>query len=255
MNLPNKIFSDNTFRKVLIAGVIIVLGACIISQTLMQLGGGPRDEYMDLTDQLPENRDNSIDHTMIFEEGLPPFISSGGLFYPEKAVFDLGLGLGGLLFILISLEIFLRTNNELTEVSAPLWRKVANICQLASGVVIGVSLFMITHYPFNVNLIAHLAYAMNIFHSSIIWGAAYTLSRAPMDSELRTLKGFSVTKVRWSLTVGTLLSFLLMTTLVPLGYGGLGALAEWCLTFCAELNLLTFLPALASMRISTEENV
>ena len=47
MALPDKLVSDELLRKAVIAGFVVVLGACIISQVMMQLGGGPRDEPMD----------------------------------------------------------------------------------------------------------------------------------------------------------------------------------------------------------------
>ena len=111
MGLPGQLSSDRFFRRVIILGVVLVLGGSVGSQLLMQVGGSPRHEPLDFSEQLPE----ALKGVAQFPDGLPPFISSGGLYYPDKAVFDLGLGLGGLVFWFLGLEIFLRTRAELAR--------------------------------------------------------------------------------------------------------------------------------------------
>ena len=98
-----QIFDDQGFKRAIQIGVILVVGCCIVSQLMMQLGGGERDQPLDLTDQVPEDVD--IDG-LVFENGFPPFISSAGAFMPEKAVFDFGLFCGGVVMIFLSFSIF-----------------------------------------------------------------------------------------------------------------------------------------------------
>ena len=45
-----QMFNDSQLRRAIQLGVILVVGSCIISQVMMQLGGGERDERVDLTD-------------------------------------------------------------------------------------------------------------------------------------------------------------------------------------------------------------
>ena len=49
-----QILNDVHLRRAIQLGVFLVVGCCIISQVMMQLGGGERDERVDLTDQLPK---------------------------------------------------------------------------------------------------------------------------------------------------------------------------------------------------------
>ena len=95
--------NDDGFRRAIQVGVILVVGSCLISQVMMQLAGGERDEPMDLRDQVP---DDFNDEGLVFEDGFPPFISSAGGLMPEKAVFDFGLFTGGLVMIFLSFGIF-----------------------------------------------------------------------------------------------------------------------------------------------------
>ena len=46
---------DEVFRRAIQIGVFLVVGCCLISQVMMQLGGGERDEPMDLRDQVPDD--------------------------------------------------------------------------------------------------------------------------------------------------------------------------------------------------------
>ena len=68
----SEIQRDLVFHRAIQLGVILVVGCCLISQVMMQLGGGERDEPMDLRDQVP---DDFEDEGLVFEEGFPPFIS------------------------------------------------------------------------------------------------------------------------------------------------------------------------------------
>ncbi|MDP7206714.1 MAG: hypothetical protein QGH11_14160, partial [Pirellulaceae bacterium] len=151
MNIPSRLTSDRLFRRAIILGVVLVLGGSVGSQLLMQMGGGLRHQPLDFSAQLPSDFSEDLKKVAIFPDGLPPFISSGGLYYPDKAVFDVGLGLGGLVFSFLAIEIFLRTRSTLSEARASIVRHLLNLGQLLSALLVGGSLVMITRYPFNVN--------------------------------------------------------------------------------------------------------
>ena len=225
---------DEHLRKAIIAGVIFVVGACLISQIMFQMAGGPRDEPMDISDQLPADW---LGSPMVFEDGLPPFISSGGVFQPEKAVFDIGLGLGGLLMMALSFEVYQRTEPVGRK------RKVANVGALISGVIVGFSMFSLPAHPLNTHLMQHIFWAVNIFWGTQVWLFCLTYARAELDADVRW-KGYSINRIRWSLFATAIISFQAMTALISTGHLSESAFFEWTLAFAAEGALLTLLPAL-----------
>jgi hypothetical protein len=224
---------DENLRKVIIAGVILVVGAALISQIMLQMAGGPRVEPMDLSDELPVDSD----HPVVFEDGLPPFISSGGVFQPEKTVFDIGLGLGGLLMMALSFEVYHRTK--------PVGRKrnAANVGALISGVIVGFSMFSLPAHPLNTDLMLHIFWAVNVFWGTQVWLFCLTYARAELDADVRW-KGYSINRIRWSLFATAIISFQAMTALIATGHLSESAFFEWVLAFAAEGALLTLLPAL-----------
>ena len=224
---------DEHLRKAIIAGVILVVAAALISQIMLQMAGGPRGEPMDLSDQLPVDSD----HPMMFEDGLPPFISSGGVFQPEKTVFDIGLGLGGLLMMALSFEVYHRTK--------PVGRKrnAANVGALISGVIVGFSMFSLPAHPLNTDLMLHIFWAVNVFWGTQVWLFCLTYARAELDADVRW-KGYSINRIRWSLFATAIISFQAMTALIATGHLSASAFFEWTLVFAAEGALLTLLPSL-----------
>ena len=201
---------------------------------MMQLGGGERDERVDLTDQAPEGIE---DEGFIFEDGYPPFISSAGALMPERMVFDIGLFTGGILMILLSFETFHRTKPKGTK------RNVANVTALITGIIIGFSLMQLVAHPFNTSLIMHIFWAMNIFWGAQIWMATLTYARGELDADIRW-RGWEINRVRWSLFAVAIISFQAMTALVATGHLVESAILEWTLTFSAEAMILTLIPAL-----------
>jgi len=229
-----QMFNDSQLRRAIQLGVILVVGSCIISQVMMQLGGGERDERVDLTDQAPEGIE---DEGFIFEDGYPPFISSAGALMPERMVFDIGLFTGGILMILLSFETFHRTKPKGTK------RNVANVTALITGIIIGFSLMQLVAHPFNTSLIVHIFWAMNIFWGAQIWMATLTYARGELDADIRW-RGWEINRVRWSLFAVAIISFQAMTALVATGHLVESAILEWTLTFSAEAMILTLIPAL-----------
>ena len=230
----NQMFNDSQLRRAIQLGVILIVGSCLISQVMMQLGGGARDERVDLTDQAP---DGFEDDGFIFEDGFPPFISSAGAFMPESIVFNFGLFSGGVLMILLSFEVFHRTKPEGTK------RNVANVTALITGIIIGFSMMQLVGHPFHTSLIMHIFWAMNIFWGAQLWIATLTYARGELDADIHW-RGWEINRIRWGLFVVAIISFQAMTALVATGHLVESAILEWTLTFSAEAMILTLIPAL-----------
>ena len=230
------LMDDRWYRRLIVVAVCLVIGASVGSQLLMQFGGGPRDEPMDLSDQIGED----FQGLAIFPDGLPPFISSGGLFYPEKAIFDWGLGLGGIVFCILAIELTIRTQRELISRESHRLRTALNLGQFIAALVVGISLVMLTQYPFHLYFLNHLLVANGIFYGSMVWGGLLTLARSGLDGKIQW-QGFSLNHWRWLLVVIGVASYFLMT-----GFGAqrsfhLSALFEWLLTLSSEAITLTLL--------------
>lgn len=227
---------DDGFRRAIQIGVILVVGSCLISQFMMQLGGGERDEPMDLRDQVP---DGFEDGGLVFENGFPPFISSAGGLMPEKAVFDFGLFTGGLVMIFLSFGIFHRTNPVEKK------RKICNVITLISGITIGFSMMQIVAHPFNSSIIMHVFWAMNIFWAAQVWISTLAYSRGLIDTDVKW-RGWSINRIRWAMFASAVLSFHAMSLFIATGHLVESAIFEWTLTFSAEATMLTMIPTLTT---------
>ncbi|MBJ84392.1 MAG: hypothetical protein CMB52_02595 [Euryarchaeota archaeon] len=234
--MNRQLFNDYYLRKAIITGVILVVCSCIISQVMMQLGGGLRDEPLDLSDQVPEDFEGG---EIVFENGFPPFISSAGAFMPEKLVFNFGLFSGGLIMIFLSFELFHRTKPNGRK------RDFSNVVALVTGIIIGFSMIQIVAYPFNTDIMLHIFWAMNIFWGAQVWIASLTYARGEIDSEIEW-KGWEIHKVRWAIFAIAIISFQSMTILTALSMLVESAIFEWTLTFAAQAMMLTFIPTLDS---------
>ena len=227
---------DFVFHRAIQLGVILVVGCCLISQVMMQLGGGARDEPIDLRDQVPDGFD---DEGLVFEDGFPPFISSAGAFMPEKIVFNIGLFGGGIMMIFLSFEIFHRTNPEGKK------RRVCNVVALVSGIIIGFSMMQIVAHPFNTSIIMHIFWAMNIFWCAQIWIGTLAYARGEIDAKVKW-RGWSINRIRWITFAVAIFSFQAMTLLVATGHLVESAILEWTLTFSAEAMMLTMIPTITN---------
>jgi len=252
MNIPSRLTSDGLFRRAIILGVVLVLGGSVVSQLLMQMGGGPRHQPLDFSAQLPSDFSEDLKKVAIFPDGLPPFISSGGIHYPEKAVFDVGLGLGGLVFAFLAIELFLRTRGALSVARASILRHLLNLGQLLAALLVGGSLVMITRYPFDVSFLKHLFYANNIFYGSLAWGGLLILARGGLDRQLACCR-LKLNLLRWILLAVGIASYVLMTMLAAKQSFNGAAFFEWLLTISTELLTLSLLPILAGAAGSAEQ--
>lgn len=112
---------------------------------------------------------------------------------------------------------------------------------------------MLTRNPFNVALVAHIFYAMNIFYGSFIWGAFIAFSRGRLDSDLKVLRGMPLSTVRWGLVLAGFASFQVMLILLANNFVYESAFFEWTLTFAGEAQVLTIIPILSSVVVDEEE--
>jgi len=239
------IIPDRILRRTIVAGVVLVITGMIVSQIMMQMGGGPRNEPLDLAHQFPDDSPELVREAAMFPDGLPPFISSGGAFQPERTVFDLSLGIGGLLMIILVLDQAFRIRAANLRYGAHPMRRLANLVQLGSGMVVGASMVMITRHPFNEDLVTHIAFAIAIFQGAIIWTGALAVARGRIDGNLEW-RGIRLTNIRWALFASTLFSYQAMVWMIAEEKILVSAFFEWILAFSAEGCILTLLPSIAA---------
>ena len=235
-----QIFNDEHFRKAIQWTVCLIVFCCIVSQIMMQLAGGERDEPLDLSDQVPrEMQDNG---GLVFEDGYPPFVSSAGALMPEKIVFNLGLFSGGLMMIFLTFEIYHRTKFQNTT------RKISNLSTLVTGIIVGYSMIQIVAYPFTTEVMSHIFWAMNIFWFAQIWMGALSYTRGSLDAQF-WWRGWKINTIRWTLFSIAVISFQAMTALTLMDMIVESAIFEWTLIFSAFAMMLTIIPTLEPTEI------
>tara|TARA_B100002052_G_scaffold93602_1_gene86344 strand:- start:1238 stop:1954 length:717 start_codon:yes stop_codon:yes gene_type:complete len=238
--MKHQIFSDEHFRKAIQTTVCLIVFCCIVSQIMMQLAGGERDEPLDLSDQVPqEMQDNG---GLVFEDGYPPFVSSAGALMPEKFVFNLGLFSGGVMMIFLTFEIYHRTKFQNTT------RKFANLSTLLTGIIVGYSMVQIVAYPFTTEVMSHIFWAMNIFWFAQIWMGSLAYTRGTLDAQFRW-RGWKINTIRWTLFSIAVISFQAMTALTVMNLIVESAIFEWTLIFSAFAMMLTIIPTLDPVEI------
>jgi len=240
MQLPQNLISDRILRKILILGVCMVLGTSIITQIMLQTGENVRANSVDLSDQVPGS-DDYFNSLVLFPNGLPPFISSGGVYSPEITIFNIGFKIAGILFILIGLEVFLRTAASL-NLDDKKERKYNNI-SLVCSTVSGLSLFLITFFPFDKKLILHIIFAILIFISITVWVFSFMISRNKIDSKIE-FRNQNLNEIRRKIAFFGIFSFIFMIVFVSLKMPSIGAIGEWSLMIAGQIQTLTFIPNL-----------
>ena len=232
--------SDKALKILIYFAVIMIIGTTVLTQILLQTGGGVRDEPIDLSDQVPD----MFDSLVIFPEGLPGWISSGGVFPPENLIFNIGLKIGGILYIIIGLEVFLRTNSKLIPNSGK--EKKYNSISLLCTTLAGLNLFMLTFFPMDKSLIFHLICAFSIFIPVVIWTFTLFYSRKNIDAEMK-FRNYNLNSIRKYIAYLCLFSFLLMVfgnhRIAGISVVG-SVIGEWGLMFTSQLQVLTFIPIL-----------
>jgi len=245
MELPQKIMSDNKLRFILILGVIMVIGTSVITQVILQTGENIRGTSVDLSSQLPEGSDEYFNSLVLFPNGLPPFISSGGVYSPENTIFNIGFRIAGMLFVLIGIEVFLRTASSVDIENKKSRRD--NFLALTSSSLGGASLFMITFFPFDTKLLLHVFIASIIFISIALWVFMLLNSRRDIDEEIIFWKQ-PLNSIRRKIAFSGLFCFTFMILFVSLNMQAIGAIGEWGLMLSAQLQTLTFIPTLNSKK-------
>ena len=240
MNLPNSIVSDKSLKSILILGVITVIGTSLISQIMLQTGENVREYSVDLSDQVPGS-DNYFNSLAVYPNGLPPYISSGGVYFPEITIFNIGFKIAGILFIFIGIEAFLRTASSLNSDDKK--EHNFNNFSLACSIISGILVFSITFFPFDKKLMPHVIIAMLIFIFISIWIYSFMMARKKLDTEIM-FKGSSINEIRHKIALFGFFSFLFMCFFVSLNMHSIGAIGEWGLMLTSQLQTLSFIPNL-----------
>ena len=162
----------------------------IVTQILMQTGGGERDGTFDLGDSLAPFIDSFV------FEGLPSFISSGGIYEPEIHLFKIGFTICGLLTTWLVIRMGRR--------GGPLNKNGTWFEYVATGIGVtnGICLMLLVHLPFTVYPLSHHILAAIIFSSGLGWilSAHWIIGE---DDDTGLVFNFPSRDVRrWSLILG-----------------------------------------------------
>ncbi|MBT4059536.1 MAG: hypothetical protein HOE69_04430 [Euryarchaeota archaeon] len=243
-----RLIDENERReKLLKLAITVVVATAILSQIMLQLGEGSRNDELNFTDQLDE-----FDQPMTFEEGLPPFISSAGVYAPESIVFGIGFTISGILFILLAYEMGICNRIILSRHESTKIHIFSNNIGMLVGMFTGVSLALIAWTPMHTQLIAHIALALQIFYGGMIWAALVTISRVKVDSNER-LNNIPITPLRWGLIATAFISLQLSSVAIANHSFDLAAVFEWVLFFAQVGVLYTFQTSFKPHHDSEEE--
>ena len=232
--------SDKALKIFIYLGAVMIIGTTVLTQILLQTGGGVRDEPIDLSDQVPD----MFDYLAVFPDGLPGWISSGGVFPPENLIFNVGLKMGGILYIIIGLDLFLRTNSKLNTKSVN--EKRYNFISLICTSMAGLNIFLLTFFPMDKSLIFHLICAFSIFIPVVIWTFTLFYSRKNIDAEIK-FRNYNLNNIRKYIALMSLFSFLLMVfgNHRIAGISAVGSIiGEWSLMFMSQFQVLTLIPVI-----------
>ena len=238
---------DERRSKLLKLTIGAVIVTALLSQLLLQIGGGPRDEPLDFTEQLEQ-----LEHPLIFEDGLPPFISSAGVYAPESIVFGIGFTLSGILFILLAYEMAVCNSLKLSRHEATNLHIWSNNLGMLVGMLTGASLIIISWTPMHTQLIAHVALALQIFYGGMLWASLATISRSRFDSK-KQFKNIPMNVLRWALIAITFTSLQLSGVAIANDSLNLAAAFEWLLFFTQIGVLASFQTVFDSNHSSEEE--
>ncbi len=206
----------------------------IVSQLMMQLGGGKRKEIMDLSDQLI-----FFNHPVIFENGLPPYISSAGVFAPESIVFGIGLSIVGAMMMWLSKQVWHQTHTRLQGENTAIIHSKTNHAGLIAGLIGGFGLMILAWTPMHTKLFLHLILATLVFSCSILWTVLVTISRTILDAE-KEWRGHKITRLRWTSAGIAFFSMQLSALTFVIFSPTVSAFFEWVLFISLNFGLLTF---------------
>ncbi len=235
-------------KFILKASLYVSIITTVVSQLTMQLLGGNRHDSSYWSQEI-----ENLGEELIFENGLPPFISSAGVFPPESYIFGIGLTITGILFILLSYEM--ANLQEITLSKDPKSTKFSywsNKLGLIFGVFTGASIILISWTPMDTQLMAHIQLAIQVFYGALLWASFATISRTSIDNEVR-VKNISINTIRWSLIVLAFTSLQLIPVAIIHSMLNLAALFEWIMFFSLCLVLFSFNLIFTSTPIIEEE--
>ncbi len=220
--------------RILFAMVGLTFFTAILSQIMLQLGGGARDKLIDLSDQL-----NFFGQEVIFENGLPPYISSAGVYAPESVVFGIGFTIVGAMILWLSNRVWRETSNQLSEENSTIIHLRTNHAGFIAGDICGFVLIMLAWTPMHTKLVQHLIMATIVFSCSILWAVLVTISRTILDAD-KKWREYKITRLRWTLLCIAFLSMQLSVITFVLISPTISALFEWLLFVSLNCGLLTF---------------
>lgn len=240
--------SNNEDRRahILFAMVGLTFFTAIVSQLMMQLGGGAREKIMDLSDQLI-----FFEQAVVFENGLPPYISSAGVFAPESIVFGIGLTIAGAMMMWLSKQVWNETCTQLQEENATLIHIRTNHAGLIAGMIGGFVLMILAWTPMHTKLVQHLIMATLVFSCSILWTILVTISRTIIDAD-KTWREYKISRLRWTCLCIAFFSMQLSVITFVLISPTVSALFEWLLFISLNCGLLTFYTAFESHNFEEE---
>ena len=121
----------------------------------------------------------------------------------------------------------------------PKYNNLSLVCSTISGL----SLFLITFFPFDKKLILHIIFASLIFICLAVWVISFMISRNKIDSEIE-FRGQNLNEIRRKVVFFGVFSFIFMIVFVSLRMQSVGAIGEWCLMIAGQIQTLTFIPNL-----------
>lgn len=225
---------DERRSKLLKLAIGAIIVTALLSQLLLQIGGGLRDEPLDFTEQLEQ-----LEQPLIFEDGLPPFISSAGVYAPESIIFGIGFTISGILFILLAYEMAVCNSLKLSRHESTSLHIRSNNLGMLVGMFTGASLIIISWTPMHTQLIAHVALALQIFYGGMLWASLATISRSRIDSK-KQFKNIPMNLLRWGLIAITFISLQLSGLAIANDSLNLAAAFEWVLFFSQVGVLASF---------------
>ncbi len=199
----------------------------------MQIGGGPRNEEFNLGDVF-QPFINEFRFT-----GLPPFISSGGVFTPEIYFFKIGLTTSGILILWLVFRLHWKNG------ILPFNGLKSRIISCISGTIVGLSLIGFVHFSFIEDPLIHSYFAGAIFTGGLTWLASVHISTKTFD-KYSPVMGINLIKARqYSLGIAV---FCWVFMPIPLLMMKLqfAAVLEWTMMLSLQFGVLTLEPLLNS---------
>ena len=106
---------------------------------------------------------------------IMPFISDLDLYQPEDTIFTLGAMGSGIFAAWCLFELHAFRHKMIVNNSHGIFWIIFNYVALVPGIVAATACFRIGTAPWNVDMIAHGTFAMDIFYGGVYWGVLSTI--------------------------------------------------------------------------------